>query len=65
LVENGPGAMALNRIPYFAHSTAKLRAIVKTHDLAIADGTTKPEPVEAKVVMILNTVAACFCSIQC
>jgi hypothetical protein len=52
--------MALNRIPYFTLSTAKLRVIVKTPDLAIAEDTINPEPVEA-VFTILSTVSACFC----
>lgn len=47
LVGNGPGAMAFNQIPYFTLSTAKLRVIVKTPDLAIAEDTINPEPVEA------------------
>jgi hypothetical protein len=30
LVGNGPGAIAFERIPYFAHSTARLRVMAKT-----------------------------------
>jgi NAD(P)-dependent dehydrogenase (short-subunit alcohol dehydrogenase family) len=46
-VGNGPGAIALVRIPYFAHSTARDRVIAKTPLFAQADGTTYPEPVKA------------------
>ena len=39
-VGNGPGAMALQRILYFAHSTASERVMASTPALAQADGTT-------------------------
>src|SRR5690606_28892950 len=55
-VGKGPGAMAFMRIPYFAHSTAKLRVIASTPAFAVALGTTYPEPVQAYVVTIFNTV---------
>src|ERR1700722_5204842 len=43
-VGNGPGAMALTRILYFAHSTASEVVMARTPALAQADGTTKAEP---------------------
>ena len=46
-VINGPGAIALVRILYFAHSTAKDLVIANTPAFAEADGTTYPDPVQA------------------
>ena len=40
LVGNGPGAMALLRMPYFAHSTASERVMASTPAFAQALGTT-------------------------
>ena len=39
-VGNGPGAIALKRMPYFDHSTANERVMANTPPLAVADGTT-------------------------
>src|SRR5690606_19997970 len=65
-VGNGPGAMALKRMPYFAHSTAKERVIANTPAFAVALGTTYAEPVKAYVVTIFKTVLlVSFFSIQC
>ncbi|MNY56132.1 hypothetical protein D3C86_1921780 [compost metagenome] len=47
LVGNGPGAIALRRIPCRAHSNASDLVMVNTPALAMADGTTQPEPVVA------------------
>ena len=46
-VGKGPGAMALKRIPYAAHSTASERVIASTPALAQAEGTTNADPVHA------------------
>ncbi len=46
-VGNGPGAMALRRIPCSAHSTASERIIASTPALAQAEGRTKADPVSA------------------
>src|SRR5690349_10711747 len=46
-VGNGPGAMALLRILYFAHSTARDRVNASTPAFPHAEGTTYPEPVHA------------------
>src|SRR5437660_6448438 len=46
-VGTGPGAMALTRIPYAAHSTASDRVITSTPALAQAEGSTNAEPVQA------------------
>ena len=43
-VGNGPGAMALTRMLYFAHSTAKEVVMARTAAFAQADGTTNAEP---------------------
>jgi hypothetical protein len=43
-VGNGPGAIALSRILYFAHSTASDVVIASTPAFAQADGTTYPDP---------------------
>src|SRR5271168_2727174 len=57
-VGNGPGAMALNRMRYFAHSTASERVIASTPAFAHADGTTYPEPdpTPAYVVAMFSTL---------
>ena len=39
-VGNGPGAIAFERILYFAHSTAKERVIASTPAFADAEGIT-------------------------
>src|SRR5690606_30855952 len=64
LVGNGPGAMALFRIPYLPHSAANDLVKVTTPPLATAEGTTYPEPVNAYVVTIFNTFACCRLAIQ-
>ena len=46
-VGKGPGAIAFDLIPYFAHSTAKDLVIARTPAFAQADGTTYPDPVHA------------------
>src|SRR5258708_25559060 len=43
-VGNGPGAMALMRMRYLAHSTASEVVIAKTPALAHAEGTTNADP---------------------
>src|SRR6202020_3462179 len=61
-VGNGPGAMALTRILYFAHSTASEVCRAGTPALAQADGTTKAEPefAAAYVVTMLRTLPPCL-----
>ena len=46
-VGNGPGATALSRMPYLAHSTANDFVRAKTPAFPQAEGTTQPEPVSA------------------
>jgi hypothetical protein len=53
-VGKGPGAIALQRMPYVAHSTASERVIASTPAFAAADGTTKAEPVHAYVVTMFR-----------
>src|SRR5262252_10919259 len=57
-VGKGPGAMALRRMPYLAHSTASEVVMARTPALAHAEGTTKPEPqfAAAYVVAMLRTL---------
>src|SRR5215212_2027022 len=51
----GPAAIALRRMPYLPHSAASDIVIAWTADLAIADGTTKAEPVHTQVVSVETT----------
>src|SRR5262249_23816833 len=64
-VGRGPGAMALNRILWRAHSPASDRVSTSTAAFAIADGSTYAEPVHAYVVMIDSTEPPVPCSIIC
>src|ERR1700754_4722794 len=65
-VGNGPGAIALTRILYFAHSTASEVVMARTPALAQADGTTKAEPefAAAEVVTMLRMFPPCLSAIQ-
>jgi hypothetical protein len=54
----GPGLIPLNLIPYLDHSTANDLVIAQIPDFAHADGTTKPLPVSAYVVIIDKNEAA-------
>jgi hypothetical protein len=56
--------MALRRMPWRAHSTARLWVITATPALDIADGTTKGLPVHTQVVRMLSTLALRFSAIQ-
>src|ERR1700689_5812068 len=60
----GPGAMALSRIPYRAHSTASDMVIACTAAFPIADGVTNAEPVHTQVVSVERTVPGRPAAIQ-
>src|SRR3954452_16638365 len=64
-VGNGPGAIALQRILYFAHSTASERIIASTPALAHADGPPWAEPVHAYGVTIDRIDPPLPCSFIC
>src|ERR1700756_5452704 len=53
-VGTGPGAMALKRMPYLPHSTARLRVRFSTPALATEEGTTYDDPHCAYVVVMLR-----------
>src|SRR6266404_9249346 len=53
-VGTGPGAMALTRILYAAHSTASDRVRASTPAFAHAEGSTNADPVQAYVVRMLR-----------
>src|SRR5919201_1115092 len=53
-VGTGPGAIALTRMPYAAHSTASERVSARTPAFAHADGRTNADPVHAYVVTMLT-----------
>src|SRR5215467_11106876 len=65
-VGNGPGAMALRRIPYLAHSMASEVVMARTPALPHAEGTMKPEPqlAAAYVVVMLRTLPGCLRAIH-
>src|SRR3981081_599930 len=50
--------MAFSRMPWRAHSTARLWVITATPALDIAEGTTKGLPVHTQVVRMLMTLDA-------
>src|SRR5215213_9526814 len=54
----GPAAMALRRIPYLPHSAASDIVIACTAVFAIAEGTTKAEPLHTHVVSVDPTEPA-------
>src|SRR5690625_90810 len=60
----GPGAMALTRMLYLAHSTPNDIVIAFTAAFPIADGTTNAEPVQIHVVNVDSTFPGKPCSIQ-
>src|ERR1700686_5801111 len=51
----GPGASAFTLMPYLPHSTASDIVIACTASFAMADGTTKADPVHTHVVRLDNT----------
>src|SRR5882672_5319146 len=59
-----PGAMALSRMPYGAHSTASDFVMTSMPAFDIADGTVKGPPFHTDVVRIETTLACCLASIQ-
>src|SRR5262245_10897925 len=65
-VGNGPGAMALRRILYLAHSTAREVVMARTPALAQEEGTTNADPqlAAAYVVVMLSTLPGFLAAIQ-
>src|ERR1700737_3216615 len=60
----GPGARAFTLMPYFPHSTASDIVIACTAALAMADGTTKADPLHTHVVRFDSTVPGRPAAIQ-
>ncbi len=56
--------MALRRMPFGPHSTARLRVIATMPALAAAEGAVNAEPVKEGVVATLSTVPLRPASIQ-
>ena len=56
--------MAFSRMPWRAHSTARLWVITATPALDMAEGTTKGLPVHTQVVRMLRTLALRCSAIQ-
>src|SRR5215831_7229313 len=64
LVGNGPGAIALRRIPLGPHSVASDFVIMLRPAFDIADGTVNGPPFQIHVVRIEMTLAFFFSAIQ-
>ena len=63
-VGKGPGAMALRRMPWRAHSTARLCVMTATPAFDMAEGTMNGPPFHTQVVRMLTTQALRFSAIQ-